>query len=180
MRGLRRSLLREPAADEPEHDRYFGLGAREARRLGHPYIGSEHVLLALASVPEGAAARALDRLGLTPNVIDEQIRRRPGSPPPTGIDPQALATLGIDLDTVRDRVEQTFGEGALEDTRTGCMRVEPCLKQVLQRALTEAGDQPLGDQHVLLGLVAVEDSFAARLLSHLGIAEKDVRAALAS
>ena len=85
-------------------DRYFGLGAREARRLGHPYIGSEHVLLAITSDPESAAARALVRLGLTPHVIDEQIRRRPGSLLATAIDPQALATLGIGRASCRERV----------------------------------------------------------------------------
>ncbi len=150
-------------------DRYFGLGAQEARRLGHHHIGSEHVLLAITSDRAGTVANALDRLGVPPDVIHEEIRRRAGSPPPTAIDPQALAALGIDLDAVRARVEQTFGEGALEETRTGCMRVEPCLKQVLGHALDRAGGAPLGDEHVLLGMLSVPDSDAARVLSQLGV-----------
>ena len=160
-------------------DRHFALARRSARRLTLP-SAARNVLLAITSNTQSTATGALDRLGVTPNVIDEEIRRRPGSPPPTAIDPQALATLGIDLDTVRARIEHTFGEGALQDTRMGCMPVEPCLKQILHHAMTEAGDEPLSDDHVLLGMVAVENSFAAHLLRHLGIAEQDVRGALAT
>jgi Clp amino terminal domain, pathogenicity island component len=37
----------------------------EARRLGHNYVGTEHVLLALFSEPEGLAAKVLTQLGAT-------------------------------------------------------------------------------------------------------------------
>ncbi len=40
--------------------------------------------------------------------------KRPAAP-----DPEALETIGIDLDEVRRRVEATFGPGALERTRAG-------------------------------------------------------------
>lgn len=49
------------------------------------------------------------------------------------------------------------------------MRVEPCLKQVLAHALDRAGEAPLGDEHVLLGMLCVPDSDAARVLSQLGV-----------
>jgi ATP-dependent Clp protease ATP-binding subunit ClpA len=159
-------------------DRYFGLGAHEARRLGHHYLGSEHVLLALARDPQGPASAVLDRLGVRASTIDDEIRRTPATPPPAAIDTDALASLGIDLDAVRSKIEQTFGEGALEATRKGCMRLEPCLKQVLAQAVTEAGDKPVGDEHVLIGLTAVDASFAARLLAKLGVSERDIRSAL--
>jgi hypothetical protein len=35
------------------------------------------------------------------------------------LDAEALATIGIDLDEVRRRVEEAFGPGALERTRAG-------------------------------------------------------------
>lgn len=150
-------------------DRYLGLGAEEARRLGHRYIGSEHVLLAITSESSSAVASALERLGVPPHVIREEILRMPASSPPTAIDPQALASLGIDLEAVRERVERTFGEGALEETRTGCMRVEPCLKQVLAHAVDGAGGAPLADEHILLGMLSVPDSRAAVVLTRLGV-----------
>ncbi|GAB4479725.1 MAG: ATP-dependent Clp protease ATP-binding subunit [Anaerolineales bacterium] len=46
----------------------------EARRLGHAYIGTEHLLLALLHI-EGTALEALRRLGATPDEIRRQIRR---------------------------------------------------------------------------------------------------------
>ena len=44
----------------------------EARALGHDYIGTEHLLLALASGQTGAAD-ALERLGLTPERCRERV-----------------------------------------------------------------------------------------------------------
>jgi ATP-dependent Clp protease ATP-binding subunit ClpC len=46
----------------------------EARRLGHHYIGTEHLLLALVRT-EGTAVETLRRLGITPDEIRRQIRR---------------------------------------------------------------------------------------------------------
>ena len=43
-------------------------------------------------------------------------RRRPRAEP-RPLDAEALATIGIDLDEVRRRVEEAFGPGALERTR---------------------------------------------------------------
>ena len=175
MRLLRR---RKPPAVRLA-DRYFVLGAEEARRLGHHYLGSEHVLLALTREPDGTASVALEQLGVSRGTIEEEIRRTPATPSPAGIDPQALATLGIDFDAVRERIEKTFGEGAIEATRKGCMRVEPCLKEALAEAQANAGQEPVGDRHVLVGLVAVDRSAAAHLLARLGVVETDVRRALA-
>ncbi|GAB1471613.1 ATP-dependent Clp protease ATP-binding subunit [Chloroflexota bacterium] len=46
----------------------------EARRLGHHYIGTEHILLGLVRV-ESTALEALRRLGVTPDQIRRQTRR---------------------------------------------------------------------------------------------------------
>ncbi|HEY3311550.1 MAG TPA: ATP-dependent Clp protease ATP-binding subunit [Anaerolineales bacterium] len=46
----------------------------EARRLGHHYIGTEHLLLALVRT-EGTAVEALRRLGVTPDETRRQTRR---------------------------------------------------------------------------------------------------------
>jgi ATP-dependent Clp protease ATP-binding subunit ClpA len=159
-------------------DRYFRRGAEHARRLGQAYVGSEHVLLGLASDPAGEAAIVLGRLGVTSQQIEAEIRRDPGTPPPTAIDPQALATLGIDMNSVRARVDQQFGEGALERTRRGCWPVEPSLKRALAHAFDAAGRQPPGDEHVLTGLVAAKDSRAARVLRQLGVDEDALHRAL--
>lgn len=46
----------------------------EARRMGHHYIGTEHILLGLVRA-EGTAMEALRRLGATPDEIRRQTRR---------------------------------------------------------------------------------------------------------
>ncbi|MBN1305729.1 MAG: ATP-dependent Clp protease ATP-binding subunit [Anaerolineales bacterium] len=46
----------------------------EARRLGHHYIGTEHILLGLIRV-EGMAMNVLKKLGVTPDQIRRQTRR---------------------------------------------------------------------------------------------------------
>jgi len=47
----------------------------EARRLGHHYIGTEHLLLGLVRYGEGVALEVLRKLGVTPEQIRRQTRR---------------------------------------------------------------------------------------------------------
>jgi ATP-dependent Clp protease ATP-binding subunit ClpA len=87
-----------------------------ARRLGHPFIGGEHIMLALVSGDSPAGA-ALREHGLTPQQVEDQIVRLT-SPGPTAarradLDRDALAAIGIDLDQVSAALDATFGSGAL-------------------------------------------------------------------
>jgi len=87
-----------------------------ARRLGHPYIGCEHLLLGAASQPAPAGA-VLREHGLTPERIEAEIIRILGYDRRVaalgGLDREALASIGIDLDVVRARIEAAFGPDAL-------------------------------------------------------------------
>ncbi len=51
------------------------LALEEASRLGHQYIGTEHLLLGLIRLPESAAMQVLRRLGISPEQIRRQTRR---------------------------------------------------------------------------------------------------------
>jgi hypothetical protein len=104
----------------------------DAVRLGHNYIGCEHLLLAVAATDEPASAVLRDQ-GVTPDRIEAEILRaigrgravgrglRPDEPNQTavpadplgGLDREALAAIGIDLDVVRARIEAAFGPDAL-------------------------------------------------------------------
>jgi Clp amino terminal domain, pathogenicity island component len=88
----------------------------DARRLGHNYIGCEHLLLAAAAAAEPASAVLRDQ-GVTPEHVEAEILRTVGrgqtADPLGGIDRQALAFIGIDLDVVRARIEAAFGPDAL-------------------------------------------------------------------
>ena len=52
----------------PETQKVLELAVEEARRLGHHYIGTEHILLGLAR-SKGPALDVLGRLGVTPDKI---------------------------------------------------------------------------------------------------------------
>ena len=93
------------------------LGATEhARRLGHRYVGGEHVLLAAVSTSHPASS-ILCAHGITPERVEEEIVRRVGFGAGAGLfgglDRDALASIGIDIDAVRARIEGSFGPNAL-------------------------------------------------------------------
>ena len=88
----------------------------DARRLGHNYIGCEHLLMAVAATGEPASAVLRDQ-GVTPERVEAEILRTIGrgqtADPLGGLDRQALAFIGIDVDVVRARIEAAFGPDAL-------------------------------------------------------------------
>jgi ATP-dependent Clp protease ATP-binding subunit ClpA len=160
---------------------------RHARELGHGWIGTEHLLLGLLDDADGRAARLLrERWGVDDEWVRGEVERIVGRGEP-GIDSDALATLGIDLDAVRERVERTFGAGALSDRRrgrcsvTGHLPFTPRAKKALELSLREAlalGDDFIGAEHVLLGLAREGDGVAARILRERGVDRAAVLAAL--
>ena len=126
-----------------------------ARRFGHNYIGPEHLLLAVVATDDPASALLRD-LGLTPERTEAEFIRltgarpagpaasfRPGSPEPdspgpvasplAGLDRDALAAIGIDLDEVRKRIEATFGPGALSRAIPRSQQRRPLLRRRRRR-----------------------------------------------
>jgi hypothetical protein len=93
-----------------------------ARRLGHSFIGGEHLLLSVVSAGHPASA-ILGAHGITPQYVEAEMVRRiwlgrgdgPAGGPFGGLDRNALASIGIDLDTVRARIEATFGPNAMAE-----------------------------------------------------------------
>ncbi len=59
----------------PETQQILRYALEEATRLGHQYIGTEHLLLGLLRMPDSMAMRVLHRLGVTPDQIRRQTRR---------------------------------------------------------------------------------------------------------
>jgi len=91
-------------------------GAREdALRLGHDWIGCEHLLLALTAAG-GEVGTILRDLGITPDRVRWETVRLAGAGRGASLsdvlDRDALASIGIDLDAVRGKVEAAFGPGA--------------------------------------------------------------------
>ena len=189
MRLLSRLRRQKPLPRAKRAERFLLAGARQSRAFGHDHVGTEHVLLALTDDPDTPAARALEQLRVTRHVVRRDIERIIGpcvDPQRRTIDPEALATLGIDLDEVTRRIEETFGPGALDSARARALHragragggIAPRLEKALELADADAGKGPVGSDHVLLSLAAVEDCVAARILGDHGITRDLLRRAL--
>jgi hypothetical protein len=121
----------------------------EARRLGHDYVGTEHLLLALLSAEGSVAADVLRAVGIT----RERLLSTSCMTPASGAE-AAQAHLAF-----MPRLKQ-----ALEHAR----RIADGLEA--RHADTE---------HLLAGIVAVPDSMAVEILRRLRVSDADVVSALA-
>jgi ATP-dependent Clp protease ATP-binding subunit ClpA len=169
---------------------YLGAAASVSRQFHHMYIGTEHVLLALAEDSGGAPARVLEQRGLSAAGIRAELVSMVGvgQRPAGDLDGDALATLGIDLDEIRRKVEQEFGPGALERAAMSAgdestignpyRCIAPRLKRAFEIAAREARGCPMSPSEVLIGLASVEDCLAARILRAHGITLDQLRTAL--
>jgi ATP-dependent Clp protease ATP-binding subunit ClpA len=147
----------------------------EARRLRAPFIDTEHLLLAMLD-GAGPATRALCDRGADPADLRRRIAAVAG-PPGDDLDPDALATLGIDLDEVRRATEAAFGPGALDarrgkPVRPGHIPFTRRAKKVLELSLRESlrlGHNHIGTGHLLLGLIREGEGLATRVLTGSGV-----------
>lgn len=120
--------------------------AEEAEALGHGFVGTEHLLLALFSPPEALATQVLADTGITRDACLGQVRALIGTaslpPGPHGerpFTPRAIETL-------RAAVEEALG----------------------------LGHNYIGTEHLLLALFRDPGSVAGRSLAVLGATREDV------
>ena len=86
-----------------------------------------------------------------------------------GLAAKALESLGISLEAVREKVEETIGPAG--SAPTGSPPFTPRAKKVLELSLREAlqlGHNYIGTEHMLLGLVREGEGVAAQVLISLG------------
>jgi ATP-dependent Clp protease ATP-binding subunit ClpC len=120
----------------------------EARRAGHGYIGTEHLLLALVGQEDGIAARALGNLGIEDRKIRDTMASMLG---------RRSTTPVRDLPTSR-------------------------VRKVIQIAFDEArrmGQQSVGTEQLLLGLMIEGEGIGAHALDQVSITLPKVRHQLA-
>jgi ATP-dependent Clp protease ATP-binding subunit ClpA len=161
-----------------------------ARRLGHGYTGTEHILLGLLQ-GDGIAARALGSLGITSAAVEREVLAEVGRGPLGERDAEALGAIGIDLEEVRRRIEASFGPGALYwrpgrrrrprrmPLAAGHIPFSPRAKKVLELSLREAlalKHNYIGTEHILLGLVREGEGLAMLVLTRLGAGPQAIRA----
>jgi ATP-dependent Clp protease ATP-binding subunit ClpA len=138
-------------------------------------IGTEHLLLALMAQPDSRSGAVLRRHGPTREEVVAALRVHRGG---DDLDAEALSTLGIDLDAVRESVEATFGPGALDEGRRtsgrprGHIPFSPRAKKVLELSLREAialRQRSISDGHLALGLIREGQGLAMKVLHDRGV-----------
>lgn len=177
-----------------------------ARRLGHRFIGGEHLLLTVAGspAPVGGVLRAH---GITLERVESQVVDMVGLGAGAGLfaglDAAALATIGIDLDAVRARVEAVYGPDALARAGSdrGCRRrarvrtgrvggatsasgylpFTPRAKKTFEDALHIAAanhDTHVGPEHIALALLDQTSGPVPPILAALDVTPTALRAAI--
>lgn len=125
------------------------LAQEEARALHQPYVGTEHVLLALLKEEDGLAAQALERLGVRYDAAVQAVRQ---------------------VVTVDDSADVS---GHLSFTP----RVKRVLENSLREAM-QMGQSYISTEHLLLGIVRENEGTAIEVLARMGVSGESVRAAL--
>lgn len=161
----------------------------EAQRLGAPEVGPEHLVLAIIAGDAGPASRALANNDVTGAAFEAGMRAtiafQSGRSVLTRADAAAMSAIGIDLDEVRLRFEESFGPAGGTPAPSGGpgvslrhIRFSPGCKRALEASLTEAKrlrHDRIGPEHILLGVLAAERSFAAEALGVLGATPAGLR-----
>jgi ATP-dependent Clp protease ATP-binding subunit ClpC len=142
-------LGRWPERWTPDANDAFDRAGQHARDLGHGYVGTEHVLLALATAEHGIAATVLRELGVTSDRI--------------------LATSCMQAGS---------GERSPQECLSVMPRLKQSLEHG-RRIADELDVRLADTEHLLAGIVAVTDSMAVEILRRLGTSVPDVRDALA-
>ncbi|MFA5205918.1 MAG: ATP-dependent Clp protease ATP-binding subunit [Lentisphaeria bacterium] len=130
----------------PRAQQVMGLAKREARRFGHNYVGTEHLLLGLIKLGQGVAVSALQAMGLDLETVRYEVEKHSGPSSDTQQEGDPPLT---------PRVKRVLVLAAKE-----------------ARALNY---NYIGTEHILLGLLREGDGVAARILKNLKIDADAVR-----
>jgi hypothetical protein len=173
-----------------------------AIRLGHPYLGGEHLLLALAATGQPAGA-VLREHGVTPERAEAEIVPLSGGGLFGDLDRDALAMVGVDIDAVRATTEAAFGQEALTRAARAVHRkprwfdprraafagrdgaflpLGPGAGQAFLAARREArarpAAQPASVEDLALGILAITEGLVPPILSRLGVPGQVLSAAI--
>ncbi len=122
------------------------LAKKEAQRLNHNYLGTEHVLLGLLKLGQGVAVNVLRSLNIDFETVRSEVEK--------------LVGYGPEI--------QVYGDPAL----TG--KVKKVFEYANEEA-ANLNHNYVGTEHLLLGLLRQTDGVAAQVLENLNVNLKEVR-----
>ena len=141
-------------------DQVLDLARAEAERFGHCDLGPEHLVLGVLRDGASGASRVLEAHGVDLPAARVALGRLVGRglvPGPRPSDAELLGTLGIDLETVRQSTEQTFGGRAVGWAVREATRAR-------RGGVGRVPRTPLRDPPMLIGQVLVHAGEHARAL----------------
>jgi len=149
----------------PRAKKVIELSMDEARKLGHTYVGTEHILLGLIREGEGIAARVLNNLGVSLNRARQQVLQllgsnesvRKGQARHTQSNPASTPTL----DSLARDLTQTAREGNVDPVIGREKEIERVI-QVLSRR-TKNNPVLIGEPGV--GKTAVAEGLAQQIVN---------------
>jgi len=155
----------------PGTQKVLELAVDEARKLGHHYIGVEHLLLGLARYNDGVAIAALRKAGVTPNQLTQQIhrvlregkkKRPPRTPAGTHSHPKEEKKKSKTpmIDQLATNLTQMAEEGKLDPVIGRQMEIERVI-QILARR-TKNNPALTGEPGV--GKTAIVEGLAQRII----------------
>ena len=148
-----RPVLKQPALT-PRTKQVIELAVDEARRMGHHYIGTEHLLLGLVREGEGMAVEVLSALNAPPEKIRQQVTRfleetpaHAGEKEPSSTTP-TVDQLGTDLTALADgnKLDPVIGR------QTEIERVIQILARRTKNNPALIGDPGVGKTAIVEGL----------------------------
>lgn len=149
----------------PRAKKVIELSMDEARKLGHSYVGTEHILLGLIREGEGVAARVLNNLGVSLNKARQQVLQLLGSSEATGSSQQSSSSAHANtptLDSLARDLTVIAKEGTLDPVIGRSKEIERVI-QVLSRR-TKNNPVLIGDPGV--GKTAIAEGLAQAIVNN--------------
>jgi ATP-dependent Clp protease ATP-binding subunit ClpC len=147
----------------PRAKKVIELSMDEARKLGHTYVGTEHILLGLIREGEGVAARVLNNLGVSLNKARQQVLQLLGSSEVVSSNHGSSANVNTPtLDGLARDLTAFAKEGHLDPVIGRSKEIERVI-QVLSRR-TKNNPVLIGEPGV--GKTAVAEGLAQKIINN--------------
>lgn len=147
----------------PRAKKVIELSMDEARKLGHTYVGTEHILLGLIREGEGVAARVLNNLGVSLNKARQQVLQLLGSSETvSGNHPTSSAANTPTLDSLARDLTAAAKDNHLDPVIGRSKEIERVI-QVLSRR-TKNNPVLIGEPGV--GKTAIAEGLAQRIINN--------------
>jgi len=144
----------------PRAKKVIELSMDEARKLGHTYVGTEHILLGLIREGEGVAARVLNNLGVSLNKARQQVLQLLGSSEMVSPQQGGSTANTPTLDNLARDLTAAAREGKLDPVIGRSKEIERVI-QVLSRR-TKNNPVLIGEPGV--GKTAIAEGLAQRIV----------------